>query len=131
MGHVSTSVQPTTFDVFSPATRIHVTFSDGSCSFVSPDPKPSPLSPIYNALRCCNFQPIRKKSLLKSGKCSSYHKVDSFINGTTVRIVDTKCTDYVSLYIYIYTCFLLSANYEMNLIYTDHSSTLSFNLKHQ
>lgn len=102
MGHVSTSVQPTTFDVFSPATRIHVTFSDGSCSFVSPDPKPSPLSPIYNALRCCNFQPIRKKSLLKSGKCSSYHKVDSFINGTTVRIVDTKCTDYVSLYIYIY-----------------------------
>lgn len=107
MGHVSTSIPPTTFNVFSAATRIHVTFSDGSCSFVWPDPKPSPLSRIYNALWCCNFQPIGKKSLLKSGKCSSYRKVDISINRTTVRFVDTKCTTVTCSCIYIYMSFFI------------------------
>ena len=111
MGHVFASVQPTTFNVFSPATRIHVTFSDGSCSFVWPDPKPSPLSRIYNALWCCNFQPIRKKSLLKSGKCSSYRKVDIVINSTTVRFVDTNTLIFyvqlLRIVVYIYMSFFI------------------------
>ena len=53
-----------------------------------------------------------------------------FINRTTVRFVDINTLIFyvqlLRIVIYIYTCLLLSNDYEIKWIYID----LSFNLKH-